>query len=101
MVHILFWGFLGAYVIHLLDETILNGGFVQWIKENFWPTYTMRMFFWFNAGALFLIAASNLLFDILGGHWVILPLVWTTGFVVHVFTVHLYWSIRRNTIRQD
>jgi hypothetical protein len=33
------------------------------------------MFFWFNAGAIAAIAASNLLFDSLGGHWVILPLI--------------------------
>ena len=94
---VLFWAFFGAYVIHLLDETILNGGFVQWIQDHFWPTYTMRMFFWFNAVALVLIAASNILFDFLGGHWVILPLVWIAGFVTHAFTVHLYWTIRRDT----
>lgn len=97
MISVLFWAFFGTYVIHILDETILNGGFVQWIKQDFWPTYTMRMFFWFNAAALVLIAASNILFDLLGGHWAILPLVWIAGFVVHVFTVHLYWTIRRNT----
>jgi hypothetical protein len=27
----------------------------------------------------------------------ILPLVWIAGFVTHVVTVHLYWTIRRNT----
>lgn len=57
----------------------------------------MRMFFWFNAGAIALIAVSNLLFDSLGGHWITLPLLWVAGFVTHVATVHLYWTIRRNT----
>ncbi len=94
---LLFWLLLAAYIVHLLDETLLNGGFVQWIVDNFWPAYTMRMFFWFNAGAIALIAISNILFDSLGGHWVILPLIWVAGFVTHVFTVHLYWTIRRNT----
>jgi hypothetical protein len=94
---LLFWAFLATYVIHLLDETLLNGGFVQWIVDNFWPTYTMRMFFWFNAGAIAGIAVSNLLFDSLGGHWVILPLIWIAGFVAHVLTVHVYWTVRRNT----
>jgi hypothetical protein len=94
---VLFWAFYAAYVIHILDETILNGGFVQWVRNNFWPTYTTRMFFWFNAVALALIAAGNLLFDSFGGHWVIAPLAWNAGFVMHVFTVHLYWTIRRNT----
>src|SRR5215469_15010557 len=94
---LLFWTFLAAYIIHVLDESLMNGGFVQWIKGNFWPTYTWRMFFWFNAGAIAAIAASNLLFDSLGGHWVILPLIWLAGFVTHAATVHVYWTIRRNT----
>jgi hypothetical protein len=94
---LLFWAFLASYIIHILDETLLSGGFVQWIRDNFWPTYTWRMFFWFNAGAIAAIAASNLLFDSLGGNWVILPLIWVAGFVTHAVSVHLYWAIRGNT----
>ena len=94
---LLFWALLASYVIRILDETLLNGGFVRWIRDNFWPTYTVRMFFWFNAGAIAAIAISNLLFDSLGGHWVILPLIWVAGFVTHAATVHVYWTIRRNT----
>ncbi len=97
LLSLLFWAFLASYIVHIVDESLLNGGFVQWIVDNFWPTYTWRMFFWFNAGAIAAIAASNLLFDSLGGHWVILPLVWVAGFVTHVATVHLYWTTRRNT----
>jgi len=97
LLSLLFLAMLGSYVVHLLDETLLNGGFVQWIAVNFWPTYTMRMFFWFNAGAISVIAISNVLFDSLRGHWVILPLIWLAGFVTHTLTVHLYWSVRRNT----
>jgi hypothetical protein len=94
---LLFWALLASYVVHILDETLLNGGFVQWIADNFWPTYNVRMFFWFNAAALGAIATSNILFDSLGGHWVILPLIWLAGFVTHALTVHVYWTIRRNT----
>jgi len=94
---LLFWALLASYIVHILDEALLNGGFVQWIRDNFWSTYTWRMFFWFNAGAIAAIAASNLLFESLGGHWVILPLIWVAGFVTHAATVHLYWTIRRNT----
>ena len=93
----LFWAFFASYVVHILDETLLNGGFVRWVVENFWPQYRVRMFFWFNAGAIAAIVASNVLFDSLGGHWVILPIIWLAGFVTHTFTVHLYWTIRRNT----
>ncbi len=94
---LLFWALLASYIVHILDESLLNGGFVQWIADNFRPTYTMRMFFWFNAGAIGAIVTSNLLFDNLGGHWVILPLIWVAGFVTHVLTVHVYWTMRRNT----
>jgi hypothetical protein len=94
---LLFWAFLASYVVHILDEALLNGGFVQWIARDFWPTYTERMFFWFNAAAIGAIAASNLLFDRFGGRWVILPVIWIAGFVTHVLTVHVYWTIRRNT----
>jgi hypothetical protein len=94
---ILFWAFYASYVVHILDETLLNGGFVEWIADNFWPTYHVRMFFWFNAAFIAVIAASNVLFDTLGGHWVILPLIFVAGFVTHALTFHLYWTIRLNT----
>ncbi len=95
--NILFWSFFASYVVHILDETLLNGGFVPWIAKNFWPTYRMRMFFWFNTAFLVALAAANTLFDTLGGHWVILPLIFLAGFVTHAFTFHLYWSVRLNT----
>ena len=94
---ILFWAFFASYIVHILDETLLNGGFVKWIAENFWPTYNVRMFFWFNAVFVVAVAISNILFDSFGGHWVILPVIFITGFVTHVLTVHLYWTIRLNT----
>jgi len=94
---VIFWLFFASYVVHVLDETLLNGGFVKWIADNFWPTYQVRMFFWFNATFLGVIAASNVLFDSLGGHWVVLPLIFIAGFVTHFMTVHLYWTIRLNT----
>jgi hypothetical protein len=97
IISILFWAFFASYVIHLLDETLLNGGFVRWIAENFWPTYNIRMFFWFNAAFIVAIAVSNILFDSFGGHWVILPIFFVGGFVTHIVTVHLYWTIRLNT----
>jgi hypothetical protein len=95
--NILFWAFFASYIVHVLDETLLNGGFVKWIADNFWPTYHIRMFFWFNAAFLAVIAVSNVLFDSFGGHWVILPIIFISGFVTHAITVHLYWTIRLNT----
>ena len=94
---ILFWAFFASYVVHILDETLLNGGFVKWISDNFWPTYNVRMFFWFNAAFIVAVAVSNILFDSFGGHWVILPIIFIAGFVTHVLTVHLYWTFRLNS----
>ena len=76
IVSLLFWGFLAAFVIHILDEALLNGGFVNWIKDNFWPAYRVRMFFWFNAAFIGAIAVTNILYDSFGSHWVILSLIW-------------------------
>jgi hypothetical protein len=95
--NVLFWAFFASYIIHILDETLLNGGFVQWIASNFWPTYHVRMFFWFNAAFIAAIAVCNVLFDSLGGHWVILPIIFIAGFATHTLSVHFYWTIRLNT----
>ena len=96
IVNLLFWAFFASYLVHIIDETLINGGFVHWIVANFWPTYRVRMFFWFNAGAVTAVAISNVLFDAFGGHWVILPLTWVAGFVTHAATFHLDWTIQRN-----
>ena len=38
------WALPAAYVVHMLDETLVNGGFVGWVGRSFWPGYSMRMF---------------------------------------------------------
>ncbi len=95
---ILLWAFLASYAIHILDETTMNGGFIRWIQTRFWPSYTARMNFWFNSGVIVAIAVSNLLYDLLGRHWIILALIWPFGFALHGFTVHLFWTIRQKDL---
>ena len=95
---VLLWSFLASFVIHIVDETVMNGGFVQWFRTSFWPTYTARMNFWFNGGAVAAIAGSNLLADLRGGHWVILALIWPFGFALHGITLHLFWTIRQRNL---
>jgi uncharacterized protein with HXXEE motif len=95
---VLLWTFLGTYVVHLVDETTMNGGFIRWFQASFWPTYTARMNFWFNAGAVGAITISNLLYDLAGGRWIILALIWPFGFAVHGITLHLYWTIRQRNL---
>ena len=48
------------------------------------------MNFWFNGGAVLAITGSNLLFDLFGGHWIILALLWAFGFALHGITAHLF-----------
>src|SRR5215831_2081150 len=94
-VDVLLWTSLAALAIHVVDETAIEPGFVRWVQTSFWPTYTAGMNFWFNGGAMVAVAASNVLYDVGGGHWVILALIWPFGFALHGVTVHLYWTIRQ------
>jgi uncharacterized protein with HXXEE motif len=95
---VLLWAFLASYVIHIVDETTMNGGFVRWFQSSFWPTYTNRMNFWFNGGAVVAITVSNLLFDLFGGHWIVLAMIWPAGFAIHGVTVHLFWTVRQRNL---
>ncbi len=47
-----FWLMLAFYVIHILDESLLGGSFVQKVQEHWWPEYSWRKFTWFNAAYL-------------------------------------------------
>lgn len=95
---ILLWMFLAAFIVHLIDETAVNGGFIAWIRSNFWPTYTAQMNFWFNTGFILAIAASNVLYEVFGGHWIILVLIFPSGFALHGLTVHLFWTMRQQSV---
>jgi uncharacterized protein with HXXEE motif len=97
-VDILLWASLAALVIHVTEETAINGGFIRWVRTSFWPTYTGRMNFWFNAGAIAAVAGSNVLYDLFGGRWVILALIWPAGFALHGITVHAFWTVRQSNL---
>jgi len=47
-----FWLMLVFYVIHILDESLLGGSFVEKVKEHWWPQYSWRKFFWFNTALI-------------------------------------------------
>ncbi len=97
-VDILLWAFLGCFAIHLVDETTMNGGFVGWVRDNFWPSYTARMNFYFNGAFVVGIALSNVLYDVFGGHWIVLALICPAGFALHGITVHLFWTVKQRTV---
>lgn len=97
-VDILLWASLAALVIHVVDETTMNGGFVRWIQTSFWPTYTGRMNFFFNGGFIVGIAAVNALYDLFGGHWIIVALLCPWGFALHGLTTHVFWTIKQRDL---
>ena len=88
-----FWFMVAAYVIHIIDESLLGGSFVEKVRLHWWPGYSWVKFFWFNTGYFVLMIASVLVYDLRGGTWVILPLAW----MVERFgngLWHIWWAIR-------
>jgi len=73
---VLFWLNLAGFCLHVLDETLMAGGFVAGVRTHFWPTYTAARFFWFNTTLLAVIALSNALYDFAGNRIVVVPLLW-------------------------
>jgi len=88
-----FWSVVAAYVIHVLDESLLGGSFVEKVQTHWWPEYSWRKFFWFNAGYFLIMIASVIVYDLIGGSWVILPLAWTLERAANGFW-HVWWAIR-------
>ena len=72
--HIIFWGYLIAYCIHIVEESTVGGGFVAMMKRDYWPDYDGKKFFGFNTLLLCLLAAGLILFDAFGGAWLLWPL---------------------------
>lgn len=74
----LFWANFTAFVLHLLDETLMGGGFVGFIQRHFWSGFLMSDFFTANTVWLILIAISNILYDLMGRKFAVFPLffVW-------------------------
>jgi Protein of unknown function with HXXEE motif len=88
-----FWFMVAAYVIHVIDESLLGGSFVGKVKAHWWPEYSWTMFFWFNTGYFVVMIGSVVLFDLFGGWFLILPLAWAIERTCNGFW-HLWWAIR-------
>jgi hypothetical protein len=63
---ILFWLNFSVFAIHVMEETILQGGLVVFVQKYFWSGFKLTDFFQANAIWLIVIASSNILYDILG-----------------------------------
>jgi hypothetical protein len=88
-----FWFMVASYVIHVLDESLLGGSFVEKVRQHWWPQYNWRMFFWFNTGYFIVMIASVILYDLFGGAFLILPLAWLIERTCNGFW-HLWWALR-------
>lgn len=69
-----FWGFVVVYILHIMEESVLGEVFVEKVKKKIWSDYNWKKFFGFNAILLSLNIAAVLLYENLGGAWIILPL---------------------------
>jgi hypothetical protein len=87
-----FWFLVAAYVIHVLDESLLGGSFVEKVRQHWWPEYSWRKFFWFNTGYFAVMISSVVLYDLRGGPWLILPLAWSIERLCNGFW-HVWWAI--------
>jgi len=84
----IFWGYVIAYIIHIIDESLLGETFVGMVKRQFWPEYQWKHFFGFNTLLLLLTISSIVLFEIFNGPWITGPLVF-----VFLFTTNGIWHL--------
>jgi hypothetical protein len=87
-----FWFTVAAYVVHVIDESLLGGSFVEKVRQHWWPEYSWTKFFWFNSAYFIVMMASVVLYDIRGGSWAILPLAWVIERACNGVW-HLGWTI--------
>jgi hypothetical protein len=73
---------------------LIGGGFATKVREHWWPSYTPRMFFFFNASFLAIVAACNLAYDLVGQSVFFLPLAFAVAFATHGVTFHLWATLR-------
>ena len=84
----IFWGFAIAYVIHIIDESLMGETFVGMVKNLFWPEYQWKHFFGFNTLLLSLTITSIILFEIFNGLWIIAPLIF-----IFLYTTNGIWHL--------
>jgi hypothetical protein len=88
-----FWLMLASYVVHVIDESLLGGSFVEKVRDHWWPAYSWRKFFWFNTGYFVIMFATIVLYDRMGGLTVILPLAWCVERFCNSIW-HVWWTAR-------
>jgi hypothetical protein len=92
---LIFYAYLFALCIHVVDEYNTSGGFINWVRENFYADYNEKKFIAGNGIAFILHLTFTLIYAAYQGNYFILPL-----FTASVFTfngiAHLISTVRRN-----
>jgi len=86
------WFMVAAYVVHVIDESLLGGNFFEKVRQHWWPQYSWKKFFWFNTVYFVIMIASVDASDLRGGSWLILPLASAIERLSNGFW-HLWWTI--------
>jgi hypothetical protein len=75
---LIFWSFFIAFIIHVIDESLLFNGFVNFIHKHYWSRFLVSDFYFANSIWIIAIGISAILYDIIGEKVMILPLffVW-------------------------
>jgi hypothetical protein len=87
-----FWFMVAAYVVHVIDESLLGGSFVEKVRQHWWPEYSWQKFFWFNTGYFVIMIGSVVAYDFCRGPWLMLPLAWAIERLCNGVW-HLWWAI--------
>jgi hypothetical protein len=74
-VSIIFWLFTASFVVHILEEAILGENFVDKVKRLYWKGFDWTKFFWYNTALIILNITAILIYDGIGGAWIIFPLI--------------------------
>ncbi len=82
-INLVFYAFVAAYVVHIIDESMLGENFVEMVRRSFWPAYEWKHFFGFNTLLMSMIILSVFLFDLFGGNWLLIPLIFVFQMVTN------------------
>ncbi len=82
---VLFWGYVMAYCVHVIEEVAVGEGFIEMMRTTFYPEYSGRMFFGFNLMIFLVFTVGIGVFEVFGGIWMIWPLSFAFMFVTNGF----------------
>ena len=80
---VLFWGYVMAFCVHVIEEAAVGEGFLGMMRKTFYLKASWGMFFGFNFMILLVLVASIVVFELFGGIWVIWPLSLAFTFVTN------------------